>query len=98
MGAFAKFLFRPGEGERVHTVVEAADDSSAGIYGTVKRDGAPSPGASVLLFDAAEGGLIASCSSDGDGGFAFGRLEGGRLYLVKVYVDGVKLRELEITV
>ena len=98
MGAFAKFFFRPGEGERVHTTVETAEDTPAGIYGTVTRGGTPAQGAAVLLFDGESGELTASCSTDSDGGFAFASLEGGRPYLAKIYVDGVKLRELEIVV
>ena len=40
--------------------------------------------------------LISRFVTDGDGHFIFGPLEGGTLYLIKVFRDDVKLRELEI--
>lgn len=98
MGRFAKFYFKPRRGERVHTEVETAQDDSCGLYGTVTREGKAVPDAAVLLFDAEDGALLASCLTDGDGAFAFASLEAERLYLAKVYVDGVKIRELEISV
>lgn len=98
MGGFAKFYFKPRRGERVHTLVETAEDESCGLYGTVTRQGKAVAGSVVLLFDAGDGALLASCLTDGDGAFAFASLEAEKLYLAKVYVDGVKIRELEIVV
>ena len=101
MSAFAKFYFRPAPGEKIHTVAAAREDPDCGVFGHVTDGEKPLPGAFVLLFEAdgpAAGQLVSAATTDADGAFAFGPLEAGRLYLVKVCRDGVKLRELEISV
>ena len=101
MSAFAKFYFRPSQGEKIHTVVAAREDESCGLFGHVTDGERPLGGAFVLLFETdgqAAGQLVSAVTTDADGTFAFGPLEDGRLYLAKVYKDGVKLRELEISV
>lgn len=101
MGSFARFYFRPAKGEWIHTEVSPCEDESCGIVGRVTENGAGVKDALVLLFEA-EGGsarrLIASLATDEDGEFAFGPLTGGVLYVIKVYRDELKLRELEIRV
>lgn len=101
MSAFAKFYFRPSKGEKIHTVVVPRADDSCGIFGRVTDGEVPISGAFVLLFETEgtqAGPLVSSVTTDEDGAFAFGPLEESKLYLVKVYKDGVKLRELEISV
>lgn len=101
MSAFAKFYFRPSPGEKIHTVVAAREDEASALFGRVTDGEKPLGGALVLLFAAdgpAAGELVSTVTTDTDGEFAFGPLEESRLYLAKVYKDGVKLRELEISV
>lgn len=101
VSAFAKFYFRPAPGEKIHTVAAAREDRDCGVFGHVTDGEKPLPGAFVLLFAAdgqSSGELVSAVTTDADGTFAFGPLEAGRLYLAKVYKDGVKVRELEITV
>ena len=101
MSAFAKFYFRPAKGEKIHTVAAVSEDRDCGVFGHVTDGEKPLPGAFVLLFEAdgqAAGQLVSAITTDADGTFAFGPLEAGRLYLAKIYRDGVKVRELEISV
>lgn len=101
MSAYAKFYFRPSKGENIHTVVVPKDDESGGIFGKVTDGENGVHGALVLLFESSgqeSGRLLSSAVTDEDGEFAFGPLDAGVLYLVKVYKDSLTLRELEITV
>ena len=101
LSAFAKFYFRPAPGEKIHTVAAAHEDEASGLFGRVTDGEKPLGGAFVLLFEAdgpAAGRLVSAVTTDVDGEFAFGPLEAGRLYLAKIYRDGVKIRELEISV
>ena len=100
MSAFAKFYFRPTKGENIHTIVTPKPDDSCGVFGKVTDGEKPLMGALVLLFETEgfeTGKLLSSCVTDSDGEFAFGPLAEKALYLVKVYKDSLKLRELEIT-
>lgn len=101
MSAFSKFYFRPGAGETIHTVVSPAEDDSCGICGRVVNSGNGIRDALVLLFEAEgekTGKPIAAFITDEEGEFAFGPLRDERLYIIKVYKDSLKLRELEISV
>ena len=102
VSAFAKFYFRPGAGETIHTIVSPAEENGCGICGrVVGTGGAAVRDALVLLFEAEgekTGKPISAFVTDEEGEFAFGPLKEGRLYIVKVYKDSLKLRELEITV
>lgn len=101
MSAFAKFYFRPSKGEKIHTVVTPKEDDVCGICGKVTDGERAVKGALVLLFFASgqeTGKLLSSVTTDEDGEFAFGPLIDGELYVIKVYKDSLKLRELEITV
>jgi len=99
MGLSSKFYFRPGDGSQIDTTVHIRRDSRAAVSGrVVDPSGSPVEGALCLLVDA-EGKtelLLASCYTDESGCFAFGQLEGDRLYLVRVYKDGLELRALEL--
>ncbi len=101
VSAFAKFYFRPSKGEKIHTVVTPKEDESCGICGKVVDGERAIKGALVLLFLAEgqeTGKFLSSVTTDEDGEFAFGPLTDGVLYVIKVYKDSLKLRELEITV
>ncbi len=101
MGAFAKFYFRPSKGEKIHTVVTPKEDETGGIYGRVTDGQTAIKAAIVLLFETQgqeTAKLLATALTDEEGDFAFGPLRAGELYLVKVYKDSLKLRELEITI
>jgi hypothetical protein len=101
VSAYAKFYFRPAKGEKIHTIVTPKEDTSCGLCGKVMDGEEKLAGALVLLFETqgqAPGRLLASNITDEDGEFAFGPLAPGELYIVKVYKDSLKLRELEITV
>lgn len=101
MSAFAKFYFRPQKGEEIQTVAVPKDDERCGIFGRIiDSDGAVVEDALVALFEAegkSKGELLASAFSDSEGEFMFGPLESDRLYLVRVCVNNLKLRELEIS-
>ncbi len=101
MGAFAKLYIRPSQGEIIHTVVTPTEDKGCCVCGKVEENGKAVKGALTLLFEA-DGQdtkqLLAAFTTDYDGEFAFGPLESGRLYVIKVYKDSMKLRELEISV
>jgi len=101
VSAFAKFYFRPSKGEKIHTVVTPKEDESCGICGKVTDGERGIKAALVLLFetDGQESGkLLSSVVTDEDGEFAFGPLASWELYVIKVYKDSLKLRELEISV
>ena len=98
MSAGARFYFKPAGGEQVDTTIRIENDKSAAICGTVvDGGGAAVTGALTLLFSA-EGDkrLIGSRFTDEEGQFFFGPIEGERLYLIKIYKNNTKIRELEI--
>ncbi len=100
LSAYAKFYFRPGRGEQTETTVTPVPDEKSAICGRVTDSrGAPVPDALVLLFDAAESAaptLLARFCTDEDGHFFFGPLESERLYMINLFKNTVKMRELEI--
>lgn len=100
MSTYSKFYFRPGKGEQVNTVITPEADERSAIYGKVAdAKGRPVADAMVLLFSTGgeqEPSLLARFCTDGDGHFLFGPLESEKLYLIKVFKNDVKIRELEI--
>jgi hypothetical protein len=101
MSAYAKFYFRPAKGETIHTQLKPETEEGCGVCGTIADGEKKKEGALVLLFEARgqqTGKLLASCVTDEDGAFAFGPLAAGELYVVKVFCDSLKLRELEVIV
>ncbi|SMC75351.1 carboxypeptidase-like regulatory domain-containing protein [Papillibacter cinnamivorans] len=101
MGSFSQFFFKAGEGEQISTTVSSASDSRSAIVGRVlDRNGQPVENALVLLFETVESPddlkLTAQGFTDGAGHFAFGPLIVGSLYLIKVFRDALKVRELEL--
>ncbi len=100
MSAFSKFYFKPTKGEWIQTTVSPDSDSDSGIYGTVEEKGKAVKDALVLLFRAEgeiTGGFISAVITGSEGEFAFGPLIPGQLYVIKVFKDQLKLRELEIS-
>ena len=94
------FFCKPTKGERVETQLQLSPSHTAAIYGVVTApDGSPVTAALVLLFRVEEDppGLIpqAQSTTDTDGHFAFGGLEGDVLYRVKVFPQGGRVRVLE---
>ncbi len=98
MSSVAKFYFKPAEGEHVETTVNIEHEKSAAVCGTVRdKEGATVEGALVLLFRSGqETKLIDRQFTDDEGQFSFGPIEGNVLYLIKVYKNSIKIRELEI--
>lgn len=100
MSTYGKFYFRPLPGEQVSTEIIPHEEPRSAICGRVlSAEGRPLPDAVVLLFLPGEEEsmtLISRFVTDEDGHFIFGPLAGGTLYLIKVFKDDIKLRELEI--
>jgi protocatechuate 3,4-dioxygenase beta subunit len=98
LSSVARFYFKPAEGEHIETTVKIEQEKSAAICGTVRdRDGTSVEGALVLLFKSGQDKkLIDRQFTDEEGQFSFGPIEGNILYLIKVYKNSVKIRELEI--
>jgi len=101
MSTYSRFYFRPARGEQTEVTLSPAADERAAILGRViDAKGAAVDGALVLLFSTGEDeppALIARSCTDEDGHFIFGPIEPERLYLIKVFKNEVKLRELEIS-
>ena len=98
MSAGAKIYFKPAEGEHIEATVNIEPEKAAAFSGTVRnKAGEAQADALVLLFRAAEGKkLVGRQFTDEDGQFFFGPIEGGILYLIKIYKNNTKIRELEI--
>jgi protocatechuate 3,4-dioxygenase beta subunit len=101
LSATTKFYVRPGENERIETAVRLDPEARSTIHGTVRdKDGRPLEDAAVLLFVTGnhpdELRLFSQTFTDDNGQFFFGPLEPGRLYLVKLFQNAVKTRELEL--
>jgi len=99
MTGYAKFYFKPSAGELIETIVHTDIDNRTAICGTVlDKEDNPVENALVLLFRSTEEGeeLVYRIFTDKAGYFVFGPLESHELYLIKIYKNSVKLRELEI--
>ena len=93
------YSFRPAEGEQVVSLLRPETEKRSAVCGrVVDASGAAAPDVPALLFRAdAEGGytLLSGACTDSAGYFAFGPLEPGVLYYVKLGSSGLHLRELE---
>lgn len=99
MSASTKFYFKPGENELIQTIVHIKPDTRSAIYGFVRDlDGKAIADALVMLFESGNDDpvLLSQTFTDDSGLFLFGPLNSGRLHLIKVFRDTVKIRELEI--
>ena len=85
----------------MQTTLRPEPAGAAAICGRVLGSGGrPLPGAMALLQRSREEGApetLASCVTDEDGQFLFGPLEPEQLYLVKIFHNSTKLRELEVS-
>lgn len=94
-----RFAFTPGKNERIEAVVTIPEELRSIVHGTVyDMDGNKVKDAVVRLFLCEEEKLepVSDTFTDNDGEFIFGPLTADKNYAVKVYVNGVKLRELTI--
>lgn len=100
MNASASFYVKPSENELIETTVHMKPDPHPALLGTVvSEDGKPLSGALVAIYrsggagapDSPEGSLY----TDEFGQFAFGPLDPGKLYLVRVYKNNRQIRTLE---
>ena len=102
MSGYAKFYFRPSGAEQIKTVIHIGPECRSALCGAVlDRLEKPLCDALVLLTKASEDGsddtVLAYCFTEADGSFAFGPLDGGELYIVRVFGSGVRLRNIEIS-
>jgi len=91
------FYFRPAEGEQVFSVLRPEAEKHAAVLGrVVDTSGRGVTEAQVLLFRAEEKEYIPLCCgcTDSAGYFAFGPLEPGKLYYIRLCSGELHLREL----
>lgn len=99
MSAYAKFYFRPGEGEQIETNVHLFPHRHSAILGSVTdSDNKAISGALVLLFEDADStpSLLSQVCTDEDGQFMFGPLACDKLYMVKICKSSVNSRTLQV--
>lgn len=91
------FFVKPAAHEVVETTVALSADQRPALVGTVlSTDGKPAPGALVTVYCAdAPARPVGALYADEQGQFAFGPLEPGRLYHVKVFKLSDNIRALE---
>lgn len=97
-----KFYFRPGQGELIETTVRIVTEPQSSIHGYVRdSDSRAVFEALVMLFRVGEEDELdfeAQTFTDELGQFIFGPLSPGQLYMIKVYKNAVKIRELQLQV
>ena len=94
-----KFAFTPQQNERIEAILTIPEEKRSIVHGTVyDLDGNIIKDAVVRLFEIIEGkpSPKSHTFTDADGEFIFGPLFSGKDYMVKVYVEGVKIRELKV--
>ncbi len=94
-----RFAFTPGQNERIEAVVTVPKEQRSIVHGTVyDLDGRRVKDAVVRLFACAEdkNEPVMDTFTDDDGEFVFGPIAAEKNYLIKVYVNGVTLREITI--
>ncbi len=94
-----KFAFTPQKNERIEAIITIPEERRSIVHGTVYDvEGNIIKDAVVRLFEICDGSPkpLSHTFTDSDGEFIFGPLTAEIDYLVKVYVEGVKLRELKI--
>lgn len=94
-----KFAFTPQRNERIEAILTVPEEKRSIVHGVVYDiDGNIIKDAVVRLYEIKEGKSkpISHTFTDAEGEFIFGPLYEGRDYMVKVYVEGVKLRELKV--
>ena len=94
-----KFAFTPQKNERIEAIITIPEEIRSIVHGTVYDiEGNTIKDAVVRLYEITQGSArpVSHTFTDSEGEFIFGPLIAQRDYLVKVYVEGVKLRELKI--
>ena len=95
-----RFSFTPGQNERIEAVVTAPKPQCSIVHGTVyDLEGSRIKDAIVRLFTVGADEKcepVSDALTDSDGEFVFGPLEAERNYLIKVYINGVTLREVTV--
>jgi len=93
--SYTELYFHPSEAESVYAAARLREEQHSAISLKVLSEaGEPSPNCLALLFDDRDE-LIASACTDDAGYVAFGPLR-PMLYKVRLYKDGLRLREIEI--
>ncbi|HEX9061047.1 MAG TPA: carboxypeptidase regulatory-like domain-containing protein [Clostridia bacterium] len=97
-----KFSFTPGENEQIETVIKIPEERRSIIHGIVKdchnkivRDAIVKL-YEVSLHDEHHLKPLTHVFTDECGQFAFGPLWAGKHYVIKVWINNVKIRELII--
>ena len=99
MSIFSKFYFRPDCGEQVQMTLTVSEETHAAVCGTViDHTGCTVRDAIVILYtcDTTDPQPIAGLCTDDDGQFVFGPLEGGKLYMIKVFHNDLQVREIKV--
>ena len=101
MNAFETFYVKPSENELIETVVHIKPDPRPALLGSVVgAEGRPVASALVAVYQSGGGSApdtpVGSLYTDEFGQFAFGPLEPGKLYIVRVYKNGDRRRTLEL--
>lgn len=94
-----KFAFTPGKNDRVEAVVTIPEETRSIVHGTVyDADGNRVKDAVVRLFlcEEKKSVPVSHGFTDDEGEFVFGPLYADKNYEVKVYVNGVVLREMTV--
>jgi hypothetical protein len=94
-----RFAFSPEKNDRVEAVVTIPEETRSIVHGTVyDADGNRVKDAVVRLFLCEEKKCVPVSHgfTDEEGEFVFGPLHSNKNYLVKVYVNGVTLREMRL--
>jgi len=94
-----RFAFTPGKNERIEAVVTIPEEKRSIVHGTVyDSEGNEVKEAIVQLFlsDGSKCESVSHTFTDDNGEFVLGPLFSDKNYMVKVYVNGVTLREVTI--
>jgi len=94
-----RFSITPEKNERVEAVVALPEEPRSILHGTVyDAEGCRVKDAVVRLFLCADDKLTPAGDTftDADGEFVFGPLLCEKRYVAKVYVGGIKLREVTV--
>ena len=93
--SYTELFFHPSQGESVYAAAKLKQEQQSAIFLRVLTpSGEPCSGCLAMLFDDRDE-LVASVCSDEAGCVAFGPLK-PMLYKVRLYKNGLNLREIEI--
>jgi len=101
LSAYQSFYVKPSDNELVETVVHIKPDPRPSIVGAVlDRSEKPVSDAFVVLFEAdietETEKALSSVFTDERGGFMFGPLKSGQLYMVKIFHREPRQRFLDL--